>query len=159
MLVDGRMVSGKSKNLNTWVRVLGNIETTQKEESKLSKLMKEKIEEARSFEKKVKELRANVGKNKASRTSSPTLEEAEKLVDEADKNLAEFELGSNKTYLEGVVAGVKNRLSSIQKDKQIEFKTLQGHLEFFKRTPLDLTKEMEPLIEKETRATDFLKKI
>lgn len=109
--------------------------------------MRRKISEARNFDKKVKDLRTNSGKNKnriggaSSGGLSLKLSEAELMLKDVQEKLHEFDLGSNKSYLEGLVSQVNERLQTCREaeaEASMTLKQLEAHLDFFRKTPLDL---------------------
>lgn len=146
--------SSPSKNITAWSKVLKNIDDGSGESTlKIAEEMKNKIERARVFDRAVKELKASSGKNKE---KGILLKDIQEMLRDAEENLSQFDLGSSKNYLESVVKGVNERLDSLNTKPQLSLSELQGHLEYFKKTPLDLDSQISEFVELEKRASEFM---
>jgi hypothetical protein len=154
--LEGKVYDGSTKTLEGWKKIIENIGDWG---DLLAHAMDKKYQIAKHFVKEIEKMKQASSNPKADKEKLLTLNEADNLLKEINKNCKEIDLNIEKTYLENILSGVQTKLKVIQTDQVFMLHDLQNSLDYLKRSPLNLKEEMSSFLDIEKKAGEFLQKV
>ena len=156
-VLEGKVYDDSSKTIEGWKKIIDHIKDWG---GPLTTLMESKVEQALSFVKEVDRVKhAGASHSKSDRDKLLTLQDADTLLKEVNKNCKEIDINNEKIYIETIITGVQNKLKHINSDNITMLHDLQNCLEYCKRSPLNLKDELSIILEKEKKAIEFLQRV
>lgn len=154
--LEGKVYDGSTKSLEGWKKIIENIGEWG---DLLAHAMDKKYQIAKHFVKEIEKMRQASSNQKIDKDKLLSLNEADNLLKEINKNCKEIEVNSDKTYLENMLTGVQTKLKVIQTDQVLMLHDLQNSLDVLKRIPLNLKEDISSYLEIEKKAGEFLQKV
>lgn len=154
--LEGKTYDGSTKTLDCWKKVIENIGDWG---DLLAHAMDKKYQIAKHFVKEIEKMKQAASNHKGDKEKLLSLNEADNLLKEINKNCKEIDLNNEKNYLENILTGIQTKLKVLQTDQVLMLHDLQNSLDFLKRVPLNLKEDIASYLETEKKAGEFLQRV
>jgi uncharacterized protein YbgA (DUF1722 family) len=150
---EGASYDGSVCSIEGWKKIKENLKDFN---CQLIPLLDLKIESSKNIAKEVERIKTVVKTPNVDKSKMPTLAEVEKIRFELQQDFKEMDFITEKFMIENLVQGIQSKLKILQGPTIVNLSEYKSAVDFLKKSPMNLTEELEPFLVKEKEGLDFL---
>jgi hypothetical protein len=150
---EGTSYDGSVCSIEGWKKIKENLKDFN---CQLIPLLDLKIESSKNIAKEIERIKTLLKASNVDKSKMPTLAEVEKIRTELKKDFKEMDFITEKFMIENLVQGIQAKLNILQGPTIVQLSEFKSAVDFLKKSPMNLTEELEPFLAQEKEALDFL---